>query len=325
MEYRRLGNSGLRVSAIGLGSFLTIGMSIDDETSRATVRRAYELGVNFFDTANAYNKGQAEIVLGKCLSEFPRSSLVIASKVYAQMGDGPNDRGLRAKHVIEQCDASLKRLGIDYLDLYQCHRPVKDTPIEETVRAMEDLARRGKILYWGTSNFPGWMISEANRAADRMGARSAISNQPRYSLLYRVPEMELFQYCRYAGIGNVVYSPLAHGVLSGKYAPGQPPAAGTRAANDKTNTVIKNMYWSDEKLQAVQQLRKLAEGMGATTPQLALAWVLRRPEISSAITGASKISQVEDNVAAAAIRIPDDVLQQIEKLFPGPEENYPLN
>lgn len=225
MEYCRLGNSGLKVSAIGLGSFLTIGMGIDEETSRATVRRAYELGVNFFDTANAYNKGQAEIVLGKCLSEFPRSSLVIASKVFAQMGDGPNDRGLRAKHIFEQCDASLKRLGIDYLDLYQCHRPVKDTPIEETVRAMEDLARRGKILYWGTSNFPGWMIAEANRAADRLGARPAVSNQPRYSLLHRVPEMELFQYCRYAGIGNVVYSPLAHGMLSGKYFPGQPPPA----------------------------------------------------------------------------------------------------
>jgi len=323
MQYRKLGSAGVKLSAIGLGSYLTIGMSIDDDAAKATIRKAYELGVNFFDTANAYNKGQAEIALGKHLAEFPRGSLVIATKVYAPMGDGPNDRGLSAKHIFEQCHASLRRLNVDYVDLYQCHRPDGQVPLEETVRAMEDLARQGKILYWGTSEWPAWMIAKANAIASASGARPAVSNQPRYSLLFRRPEAELFQYCRCEGIGNVVFSPLAHGVLTGKYQPGQDPPAGTRAADPKQNMVIKAMYWKDEYLAKALEFKSIARSMGMTAARLALAWVLRRPEVTSAIMGATKVSQVEDNVAAAEVEVPDDVTAKLDELFPGPGEAYP--
>jgi len=324
MKYRRLGDTGLKVSVVGLGSYLTIGMSLDDAVGRATVHRAYELGINFFDTANAYNSGKAEESLGRDLAEFPRSSLVIASKVFAPMGTGPNDRGLGAKHIFEQCHGSLQRLNIDYLDLYQCHRPDPEVPLAETIRALEDLARQGKILYWGTSEWPAWMIAEANAIADKNHFRPAVSNQPRYSLLYRQPEAELWQYCRHAGIGNVVFSPLAHGVLTGKYSPGEPPPKGTRAADPKQNPVMMTMYWNDELLEKARQFKVIAEGIGAKASQLALAWVLRRPEVSSAIMGSTTVAQVEDNVAAADMTIPNDVLAQLDALFPGPPETYPI-
>ena len=216
-------------------------MSIDEEAAAATVGKAYDSGVNFFDTANAYNRGQAEKSLGRLLADYPRSSLVIATKAWAPMGEGPNDFGLSAKHLREQCHASLRRLGTDYIDLYQCHRPDPETPLEETVRAVEDLARSGKILYWGVSEWPAWLIAQANALADKNHFRPAVSNQPRYSLMYRQPEAELFPYCRENGIGNVVFSPLAHGVLTGKYPPGQPPPAGTRAADPKQNMVMNGL------------------------------------------------------------------------------------
>lgn len=324
MEYRQLGDAGIKVSVLGMGSYLTIGMSIDDGTSQAIVQRAYDLGVNFFDTANGYNHGEAEKVLGKQLADFPRDSLVIATKAWAPMGDGPNDAGLSAKHLFEQCHASLKRLNIDYIDLYQCHRPDAGTPLEETVRVMEDLARAGKILYWGTSEWPAWLIAQANAIADRNHFRPAISNQPRYNLMYRQPEAELFQYCRNNRIGNVVFSPLAHGVLTGKYTPGQAPAQDTRAADPAQNAVMMQMYWSDEKLASAQKFKGIAESMGLKPSQLALAWTLRRPEISSAIMGASKVSQLEENIAAVEIDIPDDILKALDELFPGPPETYPL-
>ena len=192
MEYRQLGKWGINVSALGLGSYLTIGMTCDDDTSRQMVRAAYEAGINYFDTANAYNKGQAEHVLGKCLAEFPRSDLVVLTKVFAPMGDGPNDRGLSAKHIREQCDASLKRLGMDYIDVYMCHRPHPPTPLEETIRAMEDLARAGKILYWSASEWPAALILRANALARELGARPIAVSQPRYNLLYRYPEELLY-------------------------------------------------------------------------------------------------------------------------------------
>ncbi len=323
MQYRQLGSAGVKFSMVGLGSYLTIGMSLDEDVARATIRKAYELGINFFDTANAYNNGEAEIALGKLLAEFTRDSLVIATKAWAPMGEGPNDRGLSAKHLFEQCNASLRRLNVDYIDLYQCHRPDSSTPLEETVRVMEDLARQGKILYWGTSEWPAWMIAKANAIATASGARPAVSNQPRYSLLYRQPEAELFPYCAAEGIGNVVFSPLAHGILTGKYQPGQDPPAGTRAADPKQNMVINAMYWTDEILQSALQLKSLAEGMGITAAQLALAWVLRQPAVTSVIMGASKVSQVEDNVAAADVEIPDDVVAKLDELFPGPKVTYP--
>ena len=325
MQYRRLGAAGVKLSAVGLGSYLTIGMSIDEDAARDTIRRAYELGVNFFDTANAYNHGEAEKALGRQLAEFRRESLVIATKVFAPMGEGPNDRGLCAKHIFEQCDASLRRLNVEYVDLYQCHRPVGDTPLAETVRAMADLARRGKILYWGTSEWPAWLIAKANAVAAQLGARPAVSNQPRYSLMYRRPEAELFQFCRSEGVGNVVFSPLAHGVLTGKYTPGAEPPAGTRAADQKQNPVMKGLYWTDDLLTKAQQFKALAEEMGLTAAQLALAWVLRRAEVTSAIMGATKVSQVEDNAAAADVTVPTDVLPKLDELFPGPTEAYPIS
>lgn len=324
MNYRQLGSAGVRFSEIGLGSYLTIGMSIDRETATATIRRAYDLGINFFDTANAYNRGEAEVTLGTQIKEFRRSSLCIASKAWAPMGDWPNDRGLSAKHLTEQCEASLKRLGVEYLDLYQCHRPDGNTPIEETVRAMDDLARSGKILYWGVSEWPAWLIERATRVAERMGARPPVSNQPRYSLMYRQPEMELFQYCREAGIGNVVFSPLAHGVLTGKYAPGKEPPPGTRAADPKQNTVIMAMYWKEELLKKAKEFASIAGDLGVKPAQLALAWVLRRTEVTSAIIGATKVAQVEENVAAADVSVPEDVLAKLDELFPAPGETYPL-
>ena len=322
MQYRPLGRAGMKVSAVGLGSYLTIGMSIDRDTARASIHTTYDLGINFFDTANAYNEGKAEETLGQFLGDFPRSSLVVASKVYAPMGKGPNDRGLGTKHVFEQCHASLRRLKIEYLDLYQCHRPDPGAPLEETIRIMDDLARQGKILYWGTSEWPAWLIARANAIADRYGWRRAVSNQPRYSLLYRHPEAELFQYCRHDGVGNVVFSPLAHGVLTGKYQPGEAPPAGTRAADPKQNKVLMRMYWTPEKLEKAQQFSLIASDLGLKASQLALAWVLRRPEVSSAIMGASSVAQVQENAAAAEATIPEDVLKKLDELFPGPGETY---
>ena len=324
MEYRSLGKAGVRLSVIGLGSYLTIGNKLTDETARDTIRRAYDLGVNFYDTADAYNRGEAEKALGRCLADFPRSGLVIATKAWAPMGPGPNDRGLSAKHLAEACNASLERLGVDYVDLYQCHRPDAATPIEEVVRAMEDLARAGKILYWGVSEWPAWLIAEANGVAKRAGARPIVSNQPRYSLLYRQPEAELLPYCRRAGIGNVVFSPLAHGLLTGKYTDRDAPPAGTRAADPDTNMVIKKLYWTDECIRKSQELKALSAEMGVTAAQLSLAWTLRNKEVTSAIIGATKTTQVEENVKAADIRIPDDVLAKLDELFPGPAETYPL-
>ncbi|OHB75063.1 MAG: voltage-gated potassium channel [Planctomycetes bacterium RBG_16_64_10] len=324
MQYRRLGQAGIQVSAIGLGSYLTIGMSIDEAMSRATIHKAYELGINFFDTANAYNQGEAEHVLGRHLAGFRRASLVIATKVYAPMADGPNDRGLSAKHIYEQCHASLKRLQVDYLDLYQCHRPDAATPLAETVQAMEDLARQGKILYWGTSEWPAWLIAKAHAIAHARGARRAVSNQPRYSLLYRQPEAELFQFCRAEGVGNVVFSPLAHGILTGKYTPGAEPPAGTRAADPKQNMILKRLYWRQDYLEKAQQLKRHATAMQVSAAQLALAWVLLRPEVSSAIIGATRVSQVEENAAAAELAIPADIRRDLDELFPGPSETYPI-
>jgi len=324
MKYRQLGRTGARLSVIGLGSYLTIGDHLDDVTARDTIRRAYDLGVNFFDTANAYNRGGAEQTLGRYLKDFRRDSIFLATKVWAPMGGGPNDRGLSAKHIYEQCHASLRRLQTEYVDLYQCHRPDGNTPLEETVRAMEDLARAGKILYWGTSEWPAWMIAEANGIARTIGARPAVSNQPRYNLLYRLPEAELFQHARMCGIGQVVFSPLAHGILTGKYTPGQPPPPGTRAADDTQNMVIKNLYWKDEYLQRAQEMKKLADELGITCAQLALAWILRRPEVTSAIIGASKVSQVEENCKATEVEVPQEVLARLDAIFPGPAESYPI-
>lgn len=318
MKYRQMGKWGVRLSVVGLGSYLTIGMKLDEEASRATVQAAYDAGVNFIDTANAYNKGGAETMLGKILGDFPRSSLFVLTKVWAPMGPGPNDRGLSAKHIFEQCHASLKRLGMDYVDLYMCHRPDPETPVEETVRAMEDLARQGKILYWGVSEWSGAQIRHANAVARAIGARPMGVNEPRYSLMYRDPEPEVLPATLDEGVGNVVFSALAHGMLTGKYPPGQDAPEGTRAAGDDTNMVIKHLYWTEEHKRKAQEFVGIAGEMGVTPAALAVAWVLRNPAVTSAIVGATKVAQIEDNVKAADIEIPDDVAERLDALFPPP-------
>ena len=322
MKYRQMGRWGVKLSCVGLGSYLTIGYKCDEETSRDTIRAAYEGGINFFDTANAYNRGGAEEMLGKCLADYDRSSVFVLTKVWAPMGDGPNDSGLSAKHIFEQCHASLRRLRMDYVDLYMCHRPDSETPLDETVRAMEDLARQGKVLYWGVSEWPAEMMAWANGIARQMGARCIGVDQPRYSLLYRYPESLLFPTLREEGIGCVCFSPLAHGMLTGKYNPGKPAPKGTRAADPDQNAVMKKLYWTDENMRKGKKLAKIAKDMGVTAAQLALAWCLRQGEVTSVIIGASKVSQVEENMKAADIEIPDDVLAKLDKLYP-PPSNIP--
>ena len=316
MRYRKMGKWGVKLSAVGLGSYLTIGFKLDEETSRDTIKKAYDGGINFFDTADQYAKGEAEKMLGKYLSEYDRTTLFILSKCFSPISDDPNDRGLSAKHIYESCHKSLKRLKTDYLDVYMCHRPDPDTPFEESIRALEDLARQGKILYWGVSEWPAHQIVRANRIAHEIGARPIGVSEPRYNLLYRYPERNLFPATQAEGIGNVVFSPLAHGMLTGKYKPGEDAAQGTRAADDDTNMVIRKLYWTEENKKKGQELVKIASDMGVTAAQLSIAWCLRNPAVTSVITGATKVSQVEDNIKAAEIDIPDDIARKIEELYP---------
>lgn len=319
MQYRKMGKWGVRLSVVGLGSYLTIGHKLDDDASRATVKAAYDLGVNFIDTANAYNTGGAETALGHILKDYPRSDLFLLTKVWAPMGKGPNDKGLSKKHVFEQCHASLKRLQMDYVDLYMCHRPDPDTPLEETVQAMEDLVRQGKVLYWGVSEWPAELMVKANAVAREIGARGIGVNEPRYSLLYRHPEHSVFPTCAKEGIGNVVFSGLAHGMLTGKYKPGQNAQSGTRAASDDTNMVLKALYWTEENKAKSQELAAVAGDLGTTAATLSLAWCLRKPEVTSTIIGATRVSQIQENVKAADLVIPADFVERLDKLFPAPK------
>jgi aryl-alcohol dehydrogenase-like predicted oxidoreductase len=319
MQYRKLGKWGVKLSTIGLGSYLTYGYKVDDDTARECVRFAIERGVNFFDTANAYNRGGAEEALGRLLQDYRRDSYVLATKVWAPMGDGPNDRGLSRKHIIEQCHASLKRLRTDYIDLYQFHRFDPETPLEESLRAIDNLCQEGKVLYWGTSEWTATQITKANGICRSMGFQPMSSNQPRYNLYWRIPESEVFPVCQEAGIGQVVFSPLAHGILTGKYQPGTPPPAGTRAADPDQNMVMMQLYWNDENLRRSQTFAGIAREMGITPAQLALAWCLRQPILTSTITSGTKVSQLEENLKAAEITVPNDVLAQLDAIFPLPK------
>ena len=319
MEYRQLGRWGPRISVLGLGSYLTIGFKAEEQASRDMVRRAYEGGINFFDTANAYNRGKAEEALGVYLSELPRSSLVVLTKVWAPMGDGPNDRGLSAKHIKEQCAASLRRLRMDYVDIYMCHRPDPTTPLEETVLAMEDLIRQGKILHWGVSEWPAWMIVKAKYVARELGARPPVVNEPRYSLLYRYPERETFPVTLNEGVGNVVFSPLAHGILTGKYKPGQDAPAGTRAADPEQNLVIRQMYWKDEYKQRAQELVQIARDLGTSAASLSIAWATKHPAVTSVILGTRTVAQLDENLAALEVDLSGEVMARLDALFPVPE------
>jgi voltage-dependent potassium channel beta subunit len=314
MRYRKLGTWGVKISEIGLGSWLTYGGSVEDEQAIACIHRAYELGVNFFDTANVYRRGAAEEVTGRALKDFRRDDYVLATKVYFPMGEGPNDRGLSRKHIMEQCHASLRRLGVDYVDLYQCHRPDADAPLEETLRALDDIVTQGKALYIGVSMWPAELLDEARRLQSKLNLDPIVSNQPEYSMLTRDIEKDVLPVSKQLGIGQVVYSPIAQGVLAGKYKPGERPPEGTRAATQGDADFMER-FMRDDLLEAVQELRPIADELGITMAQLAIAWVLREPGISSAIVGASRPEQVDENVAASGIELPPEVLQRIDEIL----------
>ena len=316
MEYRKLGRSGLRVSEIGLGSWLTYGVGVDAERAKACIAAAYDQGVNFFDTANAYGRGAAEQVVGEALKGYDRSSYVLATKVFFPMGEGPNDRGLSRKHIMEQCHASLRRLGTDYIDLYQCHRYDPDTPLEETLRALDDLVRQGKVLYVGVSEWTAAQLAEALRLADQMGFDRIVSNQPEYSILQRRIEAEVVPLCRREGIGQVVWSPLAQGVLTGKYRKGQPPPADSRAASELMGGFV-GRWLTDAVLDSVERLREVARQAGLSLAQLALAWVLTEPNVSSAIVGATRPEQVVENCQAAGRTLDEAVRAAIDDAVAG--------
>lgn len=315
MEYRKLGDTGLRISAIGLGSWLTYGRRVDDDRAHACLRRAFEAGVNFFDTADVYARGEAERTLGAWLEEVPRSDVVVATKVYFPVGEGPNDRGLSRKHVMESCHASLRRLGLDYVDLYQCHRYDGSVPLEETLRALDDLVAQGKVLYTGVSEWTADQITDAVRTQERLGLRRLASNQPQYSLLARAIEDRVLPRCREEGIGQVVFSPLAGGALTGKYRPGEPPPEDSRGADPEDRAFMERVL-RDEALAAVQRLEEeVARPRGLSVAQLSLAWLLHREGVASAIVGATRPEHVEENVAAAGVSLDPGTLDRIEEIM----------
>lgn len=308
MKRRKLGSSDLEVSEISLGSWLTYSGGVERSQTEACTRAAYEAGINFFDTANVYGQGASEEAWGEILADYPRDSYVLATKVYFPMSE--TDRGLSAVQIHKQIDDSLRRLKTDYVDLYQCHRFDAETPIEETMEALSEVVRSGKARYIG---FSEWTPEQIKAGLAVVGAEKFVSSQPQYNMLWRGPEQEVFKICEANGIGQIVFSPLAQGVLTGKYLPGQQPPSDSRAANNEMNGFMGGDLMSDETLAAVQRLQPIADGLDCTISQLALAWILRQPNVSSAITGASRPEQVLQNIAAADITLPDEVLRTIDE------------
>ena len=307
MRYRQLGSSDLQVSEISLGSWLTYGGGVEREQAEACVAKAFELGVNFIDTANVYAGGRAEEFLGEVLDGRPRESYILATKLFFPMTD--TDRGLSREQVYKQIDASLARLRTDYVDLYQCHRYDRSTPLDETMAALTDVVRQGKARYLGFSEWPVAKVREALAMAD---VEKLVSSQPQYSMLWRGPELELIPFSAEHGISQIVWSPLAQGVLTGKYKPGQPPPPGSRKTNDAMNTFMGRVD-DDTMLERVQQLHPIAKELEITMAQLALAWVLREPNVASAIVGASRPQQIEDNAAASGIVLDAGTLSRIDE------------
>ncbi|WP_028608729.1 aldo/keto reductase family protein [Paenibacillus harenae] len=323
MKYRRVGKSGIKVSEIGLGSWLTYGTATEKEAADACIRQAFDSGINFFDTANAYNRGAGEEAMGAALKPYPRSSYVLSTKVFFPMGKGPNDRGLSRKHIMEQCNASLKRLGVEYIDIYFCHRFDQESPIEETLRALDDLTAQGKILYAAVSEWSAAQIAEASGISERLNLRPLVANQPIYNMFERYIEREVLPVSDRAGIGQVLFSPLAQGILTGKYKPGAELPADSRGANESVNGVLKS-YLRNDVLECVSQLDRLAQDAGITLAQLSLAWVLRHPGVCSALIGASRPSQIQENVKAVEVALTNDVLNEIERILKSVEGFAPL-
>ncbi len=304
MQYRKLGNSDLVVSEVSLGSWLTYGGGVDRARAEACVRKAFEVGINFIDTANAYAHGGAESFLGEVLQGIPRDRYLLATKLFFPMS--ATDRGLSAAQIRKQLDASLKRLRVDHVDLYQCHRYDPSTPLEETMLALTEAVRQGKARNIG---FSEWSPDQIRASLAIPGAARWISSQPQYSLLWRSPEKEVFPLCAREGIGQIVWSPLAQGILTGKYSPGRPPPPGSRASSQAMGGFIE---LDDRVLAGVQRLVPIAQELGVTLPQLALAWVLRRPEVSSAIVGATRPEQVAENAAASGVELDAAMVDRIE-------------
>jgi aryl-alcohol dehydrogenase-like predicted oxidoreductase len=317
MNYRKLGRAGVKVSEVSLGSWLTYGNATENQTAQECIAKAYDLGINFFDTANVYAGGEAEKVVGAALKGYRRDSYVLATKVFFRMGDGPNDTGLSRKHIMEQAHASLRRLGTDYIDLYQCHRYDDSVPLDETLRALDDLVRQGKVLYVGVSQWSAQNIADALEIAEKRGFDRIVSNQPIYNAINRDLESEVMPLCEKEGIGQVVYSPLAQGVLTGKYQPNQAPPVDSRAADPKQNQFLPPERLDAALLERVQKLKPVAEKLGLSMPQLALAWCLRKPNVSSVIIGASRPSQVEDNAKASGADVPDEVWSEMDAILSG--------
>src|SRR5947208_7725880 len=305
MRYRLLGSSDLEISEISLGSWLTYGGGVSDSQAEACVRKAFEVGINFFDTANVYSRGGAEEFLGNQLAQRPRDSYVLATKLYFPMN---GDRGLSREQVFKQLDLSLRRLRTDYIDLYQCHRYDFETPLEETMGALSEVVRQGKVRYLG---FSEWPPDRIQAALDLPDVEKFVSSQPQYSILWREPEREVFPLCAANGISQIVWSPLAQGALTGKYKPGESPPAGTRAASQQMGWSM-DRFRDDDVLEAVQRLGPIADDLGLTMAQLALAWVLREPNVA-AITGASRPEQVEENAAASGIELDDETPRAIDE------------
>ncbi|HEX5532936.1 MAG TPA: aldo/keto reductase family protein [Actinomycetales bacterium] len=323
MEYRYLGNSGFKISEITYGNWLTHGSQVENEVATRCVRAALDAGITTFDTADAYANTKGEQVLGDALKGERRESLEIFTKVYWPTGPGgPNDTGLSRKHIMESINGSLKRLGTDYVDLYQAHRYDTETPLEETMQAFADIVRQGKALYIGVSEWTADQIRAGHALAKEMGFQ-LISSQPQYSMLWRVIEGEVIPACEELGISQIVWSPIAQGVLTGKYQPGQPPPAGSRATDEKGGARTVQRFMDDDTLRAVQNLRPVADDLGLTMAQLAVAWVLQNRNVAAALVGASRPEQVQENVKAAGVKIPEEVMRKIDEILDGVVERDP--
>ncbi len=303
------------VSEIAYGNWITHGSQVEADAAHACVRAALDVGITTFDTADVYAGTRAETVLGEALAGVRRESYELFTKVFWPTGPGPNDRGLSRKHIIESCNASLRRLQTDHIDLYQAHRFDVETPLEETLRAFDDLVRQGKVVYIGVSEWTAAQIADALRIADDMGFDRIVSNQPQYNMLWRVIETEVVPLSEQEGIGQIVFSPLAQGVLSGKYAPGQPPPSGSRATDEKGGANFISRWLSDDVLSAVQQLKPIADDAGMSLAKMSLAWVLQNSNVSAAIIGASRPEQVVSNAEASGVRLDADVMKRIDEVL----------
>ncbi|MFG3602058.1 aldo/keto reductase family protein [Micromonospora chersina] len=322
MEFRHLGRSGLLVSEISYGNWITHGSQVEEEAATACVRAALDTGITTFDTADVYAGTKAEEVLGRALKGERREGLEIFTKVYWPTGPGRNDRGLSRKHIMESINGSLRRLQTDYVDLYQAHRYDYSTPLEETMEAFADVVHSGKAHYIGVSEWKASQIRQAHALARELRI-PLVSNQPQYSMLWRVIEAEVIPTSEELGVGQIVWSPMAQGVLSGKYLPGQPPPAGSRATDEKSGANFIARFMTDDVLTRVQRLKPLAEQAGLSMAQLAVAWVLQNPNVSSAIVGASRPEQVHDNVKAAGVKLDADLLKAIDEIVEPVTERDP--